>query len=99
MTIVVTVGAPMMGLPKMDIPGMLARVIVLGWMAHFMVGTVLAFDHTSVQGRRWEAALAKCGLGKNGRGSPSPPAVPRPAMPRSIFVSLWIRLDTAWWSA
>ena len=54
-TIVATFGAPMMGLPKMDIPGMLASqmggAIVLGWIAHFMVGTILAFGYAFVQGR------------------------------------------------
>ena len=55
MTIVATFGAPMMGLPKMDIPGMLASqmggAIVLGWVAHFMVGTILALGYAFVQGR------------------------------------------------
>lgn len=55
MTIVATFGAPMMGLPKMDIPGMLASqmggAIVLGWLAHFMVGTILAVGYALFQGR------------------------------------------------
>lgn len=55
MTIVATSGAPMMGLPKMDIPGMLAGQMggatLLGWMAHFMVGTILALGYALVQGR------------------------------------------------
>lgn len=54
-TIVATFGAPMMGLPKMDIPGMLANVmggsIVLGWVVHFMIGTILAFGYTLLQER------------------------------------------------
>lgn len=48
-TFAATILAPLMGLPKMDIPGMLAGVmggsVVLGWAAHFMIGTVLAFGY------------------------------------------------------
>lgn len=55
LTVVATVGAPMMGLPKMDIPGMLASTmggsIALGWAAHFMVGTVLAIGYALVQSK------------------------------------------------
>lgn len=55
MTIVATFGAPMMGLPKMDIPGMLAShmggATLLGWIAHFMVGTLLALGYALVQWR------------------------------------------------
>lgn len=54
-TVVAAFGAPMMGLPKMDIPGMLASVmggvIFLGWVAHFMVGTILAVGYALFQGR------------------------------------------------
>ncbi|MBI4209032.1 MAG: hypothetical protein HY538_04920 [Deltaproteobacteria bacterium] len=55
MTIVATFGAPMMGLPKMDIPGMLAGVmggsVTLGWVAHFMIGTILAIGYAFVGDR------------------------------------------------
>lgn len=38
--------APMMGMPEMDIPQMLSGFmgvpVAVGWLAHFMVGTVLA---------------------------------------------------------
>lgn len=48
-TVVAAFGAPMMGLPKMDIPGMLAGVmggvVLLGWAAHFMIGTILALGY------------------------------------------------------
>ncbi|MBI2083314.1 MAG: hypothetical protein HYT76_07055 [Deltaproteobacteria bacterium] len=54
-TIVATFGAPMMGLPKMDIAGMLAGVMggsaTLGWIAHFMIGTILAFGYALFQGK------------------------------------------------
>jgi hypothetical protein len=46
MTVVSAVVAPMMGMPKMNPADMLASqmggVAVLGWMAHFMIGIVLA---------------------------------------------------------
>ncbi len=52
-TIVATFGAPMMGLPKMDIAGMLAGVMggsaTLGWVAHFMIGTILALGYALFQ--------------------------------------------------
>lgn len=55
LTVVATMGAPMMGLPKMDIPGMLASVmggsIELGLAAHFMVGTILAIGYALVQAK------------------------------------------------
>ncbi|MCB2199070.1 DUF1440 domain-containing protein [bacterium] len=39
--------APMMGMPKMNVPGMLAGFmhvpLFVGWLAHFMIGTTLAF--------------------------------------------------------
>ncbi|SRR6266498_6159177 len=44
--------APVMGLPKMDIPMMLAGVmktsIGIGWAAHFMIGTILALLYAAV---------------------------------------------------
>lgn len=43
---IMTMIAPMMGMPEMDIPRMLADFmglpVLIGWLAHFMVGTVLA---------------------------------------------------------
>lgn len=43
---IMTMVAPMMGMPEMNIPAMLAGFmgfsIVVGWLAHFMIGTVLA---------------------------------------------------------
>lgn len=43
---ILTVVAPMMGMPKMDIPGMLSGFMgtgrMVGWGAHLMVGLVLA---------------------------------------------------------
>lgn len=39
--------APMMGLPKMNIPQMLAGMlgvsVVIGWIMHFMIGLIFAF--------------------------------------------------------
>lgn len=41
-----TMVAPMMGMPEMDIPKMLGNFmgvpVIVGWLAHFMVGVVLA---------------------------------------------------------
>lgn len=66
MTVVATFGAPMMGLPKMDIPGMLAGVmgdsLVLGWMAHFMVGTLLAVGYAFFQEKLPEPAIIRGAL-------------------------------------
>lgn len=46
MTIVIFL-APMMGLPKMNIPkmlsGMLGVSVVIGWIMHFMIGLIFAF--------------------------------------------------------
>jgi uncharacterized membrane protein YagU involved in acid resistance len=43
---IMTMVAPMMGMPEMNIPAMLADFmgfpVVVGWLAHFMIGTVLA---------------------------------------------------------
>ncbi len=54
-TITATFGAPMMGLPKMDIAEMLAGVmggsVTLGWVAHFMIGTILAFGYALFQAK------------------------------------------------
>ena len=54
-TIVMTIFAamaPLMGMPEMDIPTMLANFMgfptVVGWMAHFMIGTVLALGYAFV---------------------------------------------------
>lgn len=44
--------APMMGLPKMSAPTMLSGFmgfpVVVGWLAHFMIGTGLALAYASV---------------------------------------------------
>jgi len=57
-----TMVAPMMGMPEMNIPAMLAGFmgfpIVLGWGAHFMIGTTLAlgyvyFFHSKLPGAPW----------------------------------------------
>lgn len=49
MTIVMMV-APMMGMPKMSPPEMLAGMlgvpVVVGWFMHFMIGVVFAFAYT-----------------------------------------------------
>jgi hypothetical protein len=49
MTIVMMV-APMMGMPKMSPPAMLANMLdmplVVGWLMHFMIGIVFAFSYT-----------------------------------------------------
>jgi len=49
---IMTMVAPMMGMPKMDIPAMLANFmgfpVVVGWFAHFMIGTVLALLYVYV---------------------------------------------------
>lgn len=47
--------APMMGIPRMNpaemLAGAMAGVAVLGWMAHLMIGTVLALIYAAVAGR------------------------------------------------
>ena len=44
--------APLMGMPAMDIPNMLAGFMgfptVVGWLAHFMIGTLLALTYAFV---------------------------------------------------
>lgn len=44
--------APMMGMPKMDIPGMLSGMmgfpIVVGWFMHFMIGITFAIIYAFV---------------------------------------------------
>lgn len=54
-TVVMTVFAamaPLMGMPEMNIPRMLADFmgfpVVVGWLAHFMIGTILAVGYASV---------------------------------------------------
>ena len=41
--------APMMGMPKMSAPhmlsGMLGVPIAVGWIMHFMIGTIFAFAY------------------------------------------------------
>lgn len=47
--------APMMGMPPMNPAAMLAGAmggnVVLGWMGHFMIGSVLALIYAAVAGR------------------------------------------------
>ena len=49
MTIMMMI-APYMGLPKMDIAGMLSGMThtprIVGWLMHFMIGTIFAFVYT-----------------------------------------------------
>ncbi len=44
--------APMMKMPEMNIPGMLANFmgvpVAAGWIAHFMIGTVLAVSYATI---------------------------------------------------
>jgi len=44
--------APLMGMPEMNIPKMLAGFMgfptVVGWLAHFMIGTILALAYAFV---------------------------------------------------
>ncbi len=63
MTIAATFAAPLMGLPKMDVPGMLASVmggiLPLGWVAHFMIGTILALGFAAIQDKIPGPAIAR----------------------------------------
>lgn len=47
-----TVVAPMMGMPEMNIPKMLGNFmdvpVIIGWFAHFMIGIVLAVGYAYV---------------------------------------------------
>ena len=47
---IVTMIAPMMGMPKMSPPAMLASMtnmpIAAGWVMHFMIGIIFAFAYT-----------------------------------------------------
>lgn len=56
MTAVGVYVAPMMGIPAMNpadmLAGQMGGVTVLGWAAHLMIGTVLAFIYASVAARR-----------------------------------------------
>jgi len=49
MTIVMMI-APMMGMPKMSPPDMLAGMmgmpVIVGWVMHFMIGIIFAFGYT-----------------------------------------------------
>jgi hypothetical protein len=49
---IMTMVAPMMGMPEMDIPQMLAGFmgfpIIIGWFAHFMIGTTFALLYAYV---------------------------------------------------
>lgn len=54
--------APRMGMPPMNIGAMLGSVmggnVVLGWMGHFMIGTVLAVSYAAVFAARIPGAPA-----------------------------------------
>lgn len=58
--------APMMGMPNMPIGEMLADFMhipfVLGWIAHFMVGTILAAIHEIVWKKRLPAGAVVNGM-------------------------------------
>lgn len=55
MTVVSTFVAPMMGMPKMNpadmLAGQMGGMIVLGWLAHFMIGVTLAGIYAIVASR------------------------------------------------
>jgi uncharacterized membrane protein YagU involved in acid resistance len=52
--------APKMGMPPMNVPAMLASFmglpIILGWIMHFMVGTVLAVQYAAFAANRFPGA-------------------------------------------
>ncbi len=58
--------APMMGMPKMDIGGMLAMFmgvpVAVGWAAHFMIGAILAIGYALVFVRATSLSGTKAGL-------------------------------------
>ncbi|MBI5060578.1 hypothetical protein HZB60_12465 [candidate division KSB1 bacterium] len=58
--------APMMGMPKMDIGGMLAMFmgvpVTVGWIAHFMIGTALAIGYALFFVRATSLSGTKGGL-------------------------------------
>jgi hypothetical protein len=58
--------APLMGIPAMNPAQMLAGVMggvqLLGWAAHFMIGTALAFAYAGVSGRLPGPPLARGAL-------------------------------------
>ena len=60
---VMTMVAPMMGLPEMHIPAMLAGFmgvpVLVGWMAHFMIGTVLAINFAAVSTKLPGSSVAR----------------------------------------
>lgn len=55
----VTMVAPMMGMPKMNpaemLAGMLGAPVIVGWLMHFMIGVIFAFSYTMI----FEKLLAK----------------------------------------
>jgi uncharacterized membrane protein YagU involved in acid resistance len=57
---VITMVAPMMGMPKMNIPqmlaGMLGGSIVLGWMMHLIIGITFAFAYVYLLNNRLKIA-------------------------------------------
>jgi uncharacterized membrane protein YagU involved in acid resistance len=54
--------APMMGMPPMNIGAMLGSVmggnVILGWVAHFMIGVVLALGYAAVFASRLSGSPA-----------------------------------------
>jgi len=44
--------APLMGMPEMNVPKMLSGTmglpVIFGWLAHFMIGTILALSYATV---------------------------------------------------
>lgn len=58
--------APLMGMPEMNIPRMLADFmgfpVIVGWLAHFMIGTVLALAYASVFVRKLPGQPAVKGI-------------------------------------
>lgn len=58
MMTLVTVFAPMMGMPKMSAPNMLAEMTgtsaIVGWIMHFMIGIAFAFMYTYLCIFKWK---------------------------------------------
>ncbi len=57
---IMTMIAPMMGLPEMNIPGMLAGFlgvpVLVGWLMHFMIGITLAIIYGGILAGRFANA-------------------------------------------
>jgi hypothetical protein len=58
--------APMMGMPEMNIPKMLGNFmgvpVAVGWIAHFMIGTVLAISYANIFAAKLPGAPALRGV-------------------------------------